>query len=267
MSDNPTRPRFFLKPRIRMSKALLILGISAVFSAPAQTKEALFEQGNEWYRTDQFEKAIVCYEQIEAMGFGSSELYFNLGNAYYKQSKIAPSIYNYERALKWNPQNKEAASNLEFAKRMAIDNIEVLPPTFFEKANAQFVQKRTFDQWAFLSVAFVFLMTIGFLGFYFSFRPAQKRTLFVGSILSACLFLMSLFFSFQEHRRSTTEVKAIVFAKKTEVLNAPSESGDLVFELHEGTKVLVLDRIGSWKKIKLADGKLGWISETALKEF
>ena len=129
-----------LQPRLNKALCIVALFLGAFFgisNATAQTNEALFEKGNELYRNNQFVEAIALYEQIETRGFISTELYFNLGNAFYKTNKIAPSIYNYEKALQLDPQNQEAASNLLFAKRMAIDTIEALPLTFFQNIFSQ----------------------------------------------------------------------------------------------------------------------------------
>ena len=246
--------------------ALFLGALFGISNAAAQTNESLFDQGNELYRNNQFVEAISLYEQIENRGFVSTELYYNLGNAFYKTNQIAPSIYNYEKALQLDPQNQEAASNLRFAKRMAIDTIEALPLTFFQKLNIQHIQQLSHDQWAVLAVVFSLLTGVFFLLFYFSYRPSYRRTYFVIA-LSAVFFLsLTLLFSIREDRRSSNETAAIIFFQKIEVNNAPSETSAVVFELHEGTKVLVLDQIDTWKKIKLADGKIGWVSQEALKE-
>jgi tetratricopeptide (TPR) repeat protein len=246
--------------------ALFLGALFGISNAAAQTNEALFEEGNELYRNNQFEEAIVLYEQIETRGFVSTELYYNLGNSFYKTNQIAPSIYNYEKALQLDSQNQDAASNLLFAKRMAIDTIEALPLTFFQKMNAQYIQQLSHDQWAVLAVVFSLLTSIFFLLFYFSYRPSHKRMHFLIT-LSAVFFLsLSLLFSVREKQRNSNEIAAIIFSQKTEVKNAPSDTSAVVFELHEGAKVLVLDHIDTWKKIKLTDGKIGWVSQETLKE-
>ena len=262
---------FQTQPQPRLKKALCIVALFlgaffGISNATAQTNEALFEEGNELYRNNQFVEAIALYEQIETRGFVSTELYFNLGNAFYKTNQIAPSIYNYEKALQLDPQNQDAAYNLLFAKRMAIDTIEALPLTFFQKLNIQYIQQLSHDQWAVLAVVFSLLTSVFFLLFYFSYRPSFKRTYFVIALSAAFFLSVALLFSIREERRSSNETAAIIFLQKTEVYNAPSETSAVVFELHEGTKVLVLDHIDTWKKIKLADGKIGWVSQEVLKE-
>ena len=244
---------------------LILLLLFAYSNAFAQSNSELFEQANELYRNEKYVKAIGLYEQIEASGLVSSELYYNLGNSYYKINKVAPSIYNLEKALLLNPQNSDAANNLVFANRMTIDAIEVLPKTFFQNLEENIIQQLSFNQWAYISVSASILTCLFFLFFYFSYIPARKRTYFVISILSGLILIGSLLFTFKQFDTSISTIEAIVFDEKTSVKDAPLTSGQEVFEIHEGLKVMVLDEVDVWKKIKLSDGKTGWILAESLK--
>lgn len=237
------------------------LGISI-----AQTNQDTFAEANELYRNNEFAKAITLYEKIEKSGQVSPELYFNLGNAHYKLNNVAPSIYNYEKALQIDPDNEDVQTNLIFAKRMTIDVIEDLPLTFFQKLEITYVHALTYDQWALLSVVFSFLMALSFLLYYFSYVPTKKRMYFVISGMSLLLLVLALTFSFKQYNTSFTKIEAIVFSEKVSVMNAPSETSQEVFELHEGVKIAILDSVDVWKKIKLADGKTGWIEKSHLKQ-
>jgi len=217
------------------------------------------------YRKEKYVEAIALYEKIEASALVSSELYYNLGNAYYKLNKVAPSIYNYEKALLINPQNKDAANNLVFANRMTIDVIEELPKTFIQNLDSNIIGQLSFDQWAYIAVSLSIVMSLFFLFFYFSYIPTRKRAYFIISTICSILLVISLFFSVKQYNKSISTVEAIVFDEKVSVKNAPLASGQEVFELHEGAKVKVLDEVDVWKKIKLADGKTGWIQSESLK--
>lgn len=242
--------------------AVFLFAYSSMFG---QSNNELFEQANELYRSEKYVEAIGIYEKIEASGLVSSELYYNLGNSYYKINKVAPSIYNLEKALIINPQNKDATNNLVFANRMTIDVIEELPKTFFQKLEIDIVEQLSFNQWAYLAVGFSILMSLFFLFFYFSYIPTRKRAYFVVSVLSCLFLVITLFFTFKEYDTSISTIEAIVFDEKVSVKSAPLESGQEVFELHEGLKVKVLDAVDVWKKIKLSDGKTGWIQSESLK--
>jgi tetratricopeptide (TPR) repeat protein len=231
----------------------------------AQNVDSLFVVANNFYKNGNFKKAVETYKEIESSSLVSSELYYNLGNANYKLNKVGPTIYYYEKALKINPLNDDVKNNLVFAKRLALDNIEELPKTVFQKFNKNYLQKLSYNQWAIVVVVVSFLAALLFLLFYFAETPLRKRLYFVTSILSFIVLITLLFITYNQYNTSKNNIEAIVFVEKTEVRNAPTLNSEEVFTLHEGTKVLVLDAIDNWKKIKLADGKIGWIIADELK--
>ena len=170
----------------------LCLLSSTIFVAQTSARK-LFENANLLYKEGKFEEAIKLYKQIEAKDSVSSTLYYNLGNSYYKLNNVANTIYNYEKALLLNPLNSDAANNLEFAKRMTIDNIEELPKTFLQRLEINYLQKLSYNEWALLAVVFSFLAAILFLLFYFSTISNKKRVYFLTSIVSFFLLIFSLF--------------------------------------------------------------------------
>lgn len=249
-----------------MKQLIYIFFIFCSLFINAQSGDALFKSANKLYTEQSYEAAIESYESIEAKGLVSSELYFNLGNCYYKLNKIAPSIYNYEKALKMDPSNQDALNNLSYAKRMSIDVIEALPKTFLQRFSENVIMKLTFDQWAVMGVITAFLTALFFLMYYFSIATRKKFIYFNLSLLMTLLLVVSTIFAFSNYDTVQKNRQAIIFAAKSEVKNAPAMSSELVFELHEGTKVMILDGLDNWVKIKLADGKIGWIPNTDLKE-
>ncbi|MGB0892263.1 MAG: SH3 domain-containing protein [Flavobacteriaceae bacterium] len=242
---------------------LLLVLFTSLLSA--QTVDELFTQANKAYKQAKYNEAIELYQKIEAEGKISSELYFNLGNSYYKLNKVAPTIYNYEKALQLDPLNEDAANNLVFAKRLTLDAIEELPKTFLQKVNENYLQKLSYNQWAIVAIVFSFLASLLFLLFYFAITSSRKRLYFVTSILSFILLILSILLTYNQYNFSKNNIEAIIFAEKSEVKNAPTFNSEDVFTLHEGTKVKVLDAVDNWKKIKLADGKIGWIIASELK--
>jgi tetratricopeptide (TPR) repeat protein len=232
----------------------------------AQSPKELFSKGNELYRNGDYSKAVELYKSIEDKDLQSSDLYFNLGNCYYKLNKVAPAIYYYEKALKLNPENQKAITNLSFAKRMTIDVIDVLPKTFLQKFSTNIIQKLSYNSWAFIAVIASFLVAIFFLLYYFTFSSNKKLLFFNSSIISLVVLIVTLFFSIENYKQIQKNRTAIIFATKVEVKSAPSMNSEEAFELHEGTKVIVLDELDHWKKIKLSDGKTGWIPSSELKE-
>jgi len=246
-------------------KKVLFLLLIITCSVSAQNVDSLFVAANNLYKEGKFEKAIEKYKKVETKKLVSTELYYNLGNSYYKLNKVGPSIYHYEKALKLDPSNEDVKNNLVFAKRLALDNIEVLPQTVLQKFNTNYLQKLTYNQWAVVVIVFSILGSLLFLLFYFAEIPARKRFYFITSIGSFSLLIASLFITYNQYNISKKNKEAIVFAEKTEIRNAPTLNSEIVFTLHEGTKVIVLDAVDNWKKVKIKDGKLGWIISEDIK--
>ncbi|QVY64434.1 tetratricopeptide repeat protein [Polaribacter sp. Q13] len=246
-------------------KRILFLLLIIANSVTAQSVDSLFVSANNFYKDGKFNEAIALYKKVEAKELVSSELYYNLGNSYYKLNKVGPSIYYYEKALKLNPLNTDVKNNLVFAKRLALDNIEELPKTVLQKFNANFLQQLSYNQWAIVVVVLSILGSFLFLLFYFAKGSSKKRFYFTISMISFILLIAALFITYNQYNFSKKNIEAIVFAEKTAVRNAPTLNSEEVFTLHEGTKVFVLDGVDNWKKIKIKDGKLGWIIADKIK--
>jgi tetratricopeptide (TPR) repeat protein len=246
-------------------KKILFLLFMIANTINAQNVDTLFVSANELYRNGAFKEAIKKYKKIESQEMVSSELYLNLGNAYYRLNKVGPTIFYYEKALKLNPLNVDVKNNLVFAKRLALDNIEEVPKTVFQKFNTNYLQKLSYNEWAIVAVVFSFSTSIFFLFFYFGYSSRKKRIYFTTSGISLILLIFSVFITYSQYSITKKNKEAIVFVQKTEVRNAPTLNSEEIFTLHEGTKVIVLDAIDNWKKIKLVDGKQGWIIADEIK--
>ena len=248
-----------------MIKNLIYIGISLLSSIGFTQNKSLFEQGNALYNDGKYQEAISKYQSILETDVHSAELYFNLGNAHYKLNNIAPSIYYYEKALQINPTDKEIKNNLNFAQNMTLDAIDVVPEVGMSKVLNNVSGVVSFDVWAILSVSFVILAVIMFINYFLSEGTKTKRFSFTFAF--ACLFLMlgSLVSAFHKYNLDQSDNPAIVFAQESKVKSEPNLRSEEAFRLHEGTKVQVLDTVENWKKIKLTDGKMGWISADDIK--
>lgn len=249
-----------------MKKLVSIIVLLLSLVAYSQEANKLFLEGNTFYKEGNYTRAVGVYLAIEEQGLESDDLYFNIANCYYKLNKVAPAIYYYEKALKVAPGNEDAKSNLAFAKRMTIDVIEELPKTFFQRFSINVIQKLSFDTWALIAVLASFMASLLFLLYYFSSSTKKKLFYFNTTIFAVLVLAISVFFAFNNFNTVQKNRTAIIFAQKAEIKNAPSTNSDEVFELHEGTKVFVLDELDDWKKIKIADGKIGWVHSNDLKE-
>ncbi len=231
----------------------------------AQSNEILFEQANQLYKNGDYKNAIIHYQKIEKNAMHADALYFNMANCYYKLNEVAPAIYYYEKALKLNPLHADAKYNLILANRMTIDVIEEMPKTLIQKIEVNFLHKISAEKWAIISVIFSILTALLFLIYYFSFSTTLKRIFFSISILTFGLIIIAILIAFKGLNYDKNHQPAIIFSEKAVIKNAPTFNSEDVFVLHEGTKVVILDKVDDWLKIKLADGKIGWVKTGVLR--
>lgn len=248
-----------------MMRKLFVLFLFVSVAISAQTSDELFANANILYKDGKYGEAIKLYEEIEANNEVSSELYYNLGNCYYKLNKVAETIYNYEKALMLNPGNSDAQNNLIFANRLTLDRIESLPKSVFQRFDENVLQKLSYNGWAVVTVIFSILGATLFLLFYFSDISSRKRLFFVASMASFLLLILSLVISYQQYNQSKNTVEAIIFTEEVPIQTEPTQNADTAFTLHEGTKVQIIDTVDDWKKIRLSDGKIGWMYAKDLK--
>ncbi len=249
-----------------MKRLYTILLLLITSSLLGQSADSLFVEANKLYQQEKYVESLSLYEQIKEGSLESDDLYYNMANAYYKTNKIAPAVYYYEKALLLNPNHTDAVYNLTFARRMGIDNIEALPKSIGQKFMDTIILKVTYNGWAYIAVICSFLFALLFLLYHFSYSSGHKRFYFITSILSAIFIMVTVLFAYSNYEYTKNYKIAIVFAEQTDVKSAPTSSGEIDFELHEGTKVQLLERLDDWRKIKIADGKIGWISAEDIKE-
>ena len=240
----------------------LFLLISQVFFAQGR-----FESANALYQKGQYQQAVDAYESIiKEDKQQSAELYFNLGNSYYKLNKVAPSIYNYEKALVLKPHDPDVLNNLKFAKKLTIDEIKEVPKVGFAKLIQNFTSIFNYNTWAKISVGISFAFLLAFIGYYFSQLTLSKRIYFIGMFVLLVALLLSVSAGMSQKNHFDNDRPAIVFAELSEVHSEPRKAGSAILLLHEGAKVYVKETIGQWKKIELTDGTEGWIDGSTIKE-
>lgn len=229
--------------------------------------QSSFEKANALYQKGQYQQAVDAYEGIiKEDKQQSAELYFNLGNSYYKLNKVAPAIYNYEKALVLKPHDHETLNNLKFAKKLTIDEIKEVPKVGFAKLIQNFTGIFNYNTWAKISVGIAFGFLLTFIGYYFSQLTLSKRIYFIGMFILLVALLLSVSSGMSEKNHFDNDRPAIVFAEVSEVRSEPQKAGSAIFLLHEGAKVYVTETIENWKKIELTDGTEGWIDSSTIKE-
>jgi len=246
-------------------KNILFILISFLTLTVSAQNNALFDKATEAYNVGEYQKAVDSYLEIIENGQHSAELYYNLGNAYYKLNEIAPSIYYYEKALLIKPNDKEIKNNLGYAQNMTLDAIDSMPTTGLSKIYNSIIGSLSFDQWAYVSIIFMLLFIFLYIAFYYFDYTSRKRLAFIFSIISLLIMITSVVFAFLQYNKFKADQPAIVFAKEASVKAEPNKRGLEAFALHEGTKVNVLEELNDWKKIRISDGTTGWIPSEDIK--
>jgi tetratricopeptide (TPR) repeat protein len=246
-----------------MRKQLLLLFIicfSAIKSFAADPK-VLFEQANKTYRSGDYAKATELYEQILKDGHRSPALYFNLGNAYYKQENYAKAILNYERARKMNPQDDDILFNLKMANVNTVDKIEPVPQLFYEQWWENFVNTFDADRWSQWAVALLWIALVFAVLYLFASSIAMRKTWFMCAAFGFLGFILLLYVSYSANKQLNSNHAAIIMNPSAYVKSSPDDKSTNLFMLHAGTRIEILDQLQNWKKIKIANGNVGWISK------
>lgn len=224
----------------------------------AQVAENLFQQGNEAYASEDYAGAVRLYDSVLNQGFESAKLYFNLGNAHYKLQHTALSVLNYERALEIDPRFQDARVNLQLANLRVKDNIKPIQGFALTEKIQNFIRSFSSGQWAWAAIVLLFMAGIMGGGFLYLNSPLVKRVTFFGGILLVVLSLGTLAISINRNKKEQNSYEGIILSPNVYVKNAPSGRTDLLI-LHEGVKVNLLDQIGGWSKIRVADVNIGTI--------
>lgn len=247
-----------------MKKIVIYLLFAFVGMTMAYGQESL-TQANEAYAQEDYIKAIELYEQTAREYGVSSDLYYNLGNAYYKHNEFAKAILNYERALLLNPGDEDARFNLDMANTRIVDKIDPVGRFFL---SVWFDSLRSFlssNTWAVIGVVTFLLFIVGCYLYLFSRAVVVKKIGFFGGIVILLISIMANWFAWGLSNKVENRDAAIVFAPTVSVKSSPAESGTDLFVLHEGTKVLIMSKVGEWFEVKISDGNRGWLPASTIE--
>jgi tetratricopeptide (TPR) repeat protein len=244
---------------LQYSKLFLLLLLCGVcYDADAQSPQELYKLGNECYKKNKFDSAIVLYDKLLASNYETAEVHYNIGNALFKTNQLGKSILHYEKALKFAPEDEDVLHNLQLANRKTTDKIISVPELKIIDWWKQFRRIFTSTGWGYLAVGLLWI-ALAFFALYL-FTVFRKLGLTLGVILLlASLFCFAV--KLKQQKCETGLDTAILLAKSVYVKSAPDEASTNLFTIHEGLKLQVKDRVGEWCKVRLADGKIGWIRQ------
>ena len=243
------------------SFVLMILMLMPL-SANAITKQ----NADDEYAKGNYQQAIKDYQEILKTGV-SSEIYYNLGNAYYRTDNITQALLAYERALQLSPGDNDIRFNLQYARSKTIDKITPETEMFVVTWYNSLVNFTSVDRWANTAIVSIVMALLLILVFLFAPQMWARKSGFYGSAVFLLLFAFANLFAFQQKHELETKQGAIVIAPTVNVKKTPAASGTDVFVIHEGTRVDITDRgMKQWRGIKLADGREGWLKTSQIEE-
>lgn len=242
--------------------AVVLLAMLLPMQAMAVTKanaDAEYTKGN-------YQQAIKDYEELLKQGV-SAELYYNLGNAYYRADNITRAIINYERAFMLSPGDEDIRFNLQLAQSKTIDKIAPASEMFFVTWYQSLVNLTSVDRWAYVAIVSIILVLLLVLIYLFADNLRLRKVGFFGAIAFLVLFILANIFAYQQKRQLENRNGAIVIAPSASVKKTPADNSETTFVLHEGTKVKITDKsISKWVEIEIADGRNGWVTNDRIEE-
>ncbi len=241
-----------------MKKLVLFFLLIGSVSASAQS-DSLYNRANAHYEGGEYEAALDAYGQLIASGYESSDLYYNMGNAAFRSNSIGLSILYYEKALKLEPGNQDAAHNLEYVKQYRVDAFDSIPVFFLKNWIRAFVHLLSERSWSLAALLLFSLFFICVLLYLFSRRMVLKKAGFFIGLAVLLLFGLSLASAVSAHRQIVRPVEAVIIEPSVTVRSTPDHSGTELFILHEGTKVTSGEMVSGWQNIRVADGREGWV--------
>lgn len=233
----------------------------------ANTDDVLsaFEEANQAYINGEYSYAAELYENILSSGVESAELFYNLGNAYFKMNQLASAILNYERASLLKPFDEQIEHNLQIARARTVDRVEQLPVIFYQRWWNKLVLIQSVDGWARTGIFSLLASLMVLIWFFFSRTPAQKKISFLLTVIFILFTSLGFYLANRQYKDFFLSRDAIVFSSRVAVKSGPGELSPDLFVIHEGTKVRITEELGDWLEIKLENGHVGWLKQSHVR--
>ena len=246
-----------------ISFVVFIMGCSVVIAAQV---EDILQKGNTYYREGAYNKAIEEYKKLVDEGYVGTSLFYNLGNANYRIGKIGYAILYYEKALDLSPSDEDVKHNLDFAHLSTVDRIQPLPRFFLFDWWEALLGLFSDNGWAY--VVFVFYLLVILLAGAYSYSKTVKeqKIFFFSGIAGVFLLSISISLLVIKVKREATLKSGVIVEQVVTVKFSPDPQSTDAFMIHEGLKVNLEDQLDKWIKIRLADGKVGWVEQNYVEQ-
>ena len=239
--------------------AMICFGGTSAKAVTKNNADTEYQKGN-------YQQAIRDYEEILKNG-ESAEIYFNLGNAYYRTDNITKAVLNYERARLLSPGDDDINFNLQFARSKTIDKITPQSEMFFVTWYKSLVNFTSVDNWAKTGILCIVMALLLVLLYLFGPQLMLRKIGFFGGLAFFVIFLLSNLFAFQQKQALDNRTGAIIMAPSVNIKKTPAKNSTDQFVLHEGTRVDIIDKgMTDWRCIRVGDGREGWIETKAIEE-
>ncbi len=246
--------------------AFIAILLLVAFQAVSQNPEQLADKAAKSYNNMQFTDAITQYEKIIASGYESYSLYYNLGNAYFRNNEQAQAILNYEKALKIAPNSEDIQHNIEVVNSKLTDKVETIPELFYVRWWKQLLNLMDIDTQSILNIV-LFTLGLSLIAVYIAANNLAVRKISFWTGITLLFFFGVGSISASERNHYLTEQhEAIVFTQTVNIKSSPDENSKDIFVLHEGTKVKLLDVVANWQEIRISNGSVGWIKTLDIKK-
>ena len=248
----------------RQPKPLAVLLL--LMLVPMVTHAVTKAEADSSYVEEHYQQAAQQYEQLLKQGV-SAELYYNLGNCYYRMDNMTHAVIAYERALLLSPGDKDIRFNLQMARSKTIDKITPESEMFFVTWYRALVNIQSVDAWARLALIALALAIVLALAYLFAERIWLRKVGFFGALALLVVFVVSNLFAWQQKKAIDHPTGAVIISSAVNIKSTPSKNGTDLFILHEGTRVTITDRsMRDWREVRVGDGKQGWLETKDLEE-
>ena len=244
---------------------LLVMPLMATAqrNVTAQYSKAL---GDSAYSQARYDDAIRIYEAVIENKGAAVDLYYNLGNAYFRSNMLGKAILNYERALRYDPTDKDAKANLEYALSMTKDEVAEQYEVFFVTWFKAIVNTMSITAWAVVAVIAFIIMLLALLLFFFCRKVAVRKTALVFVIISLFVTIFANIAASHIYNYMNNDSEAIVMREEAYLKSTPDNSGTELVKIHEGRKVNIIDdTMREWKEVELEEGTVGWLPSVAIE--
>lgn len=234
-----------------------------IYASPADDISKLLKEAEQYYKQKNYSKSIECYQKVLQQHYEGFEIYYNLGNAYFKNNQLGKAILYYEKAKKFNASDADLSHNLQLAYSRTLDKIDTKDNFFIEITKNNFLNTLNTQVVAYVNILLSALALATFVLFlyYASYRKI--------SLLLTVLFTISNIFlygmAYAAEKNKHTSTFAIVTNREIKVQNEPLPNAVTKFVLHEGTKVKVLQKVDNFILVRLENGAEGWAEERSVE--